>query len=117
MRECLSYIAAKKPKSGCLENVEGFTHSGEFGSGVDFVLQHLRNLGYAADWRLLDLVDHVPCSRRRTDCICACVLVMLEVIHACASLVQFHLACPSYFATAQTIASNCVIVVRASVRG
>eukprot|EP00971_Amphidinium_carterae_P335360 6471193-Amphidinium_carterae.1 len=66
MTRVLDWIQHKMPESGLLENVEGlsFAAGGER-SALDLVLERLVRLGYATDWRVVDLSHHMACCRKR----------------------------------------------------
>eukprot|EP00971_Amphidinium_carterae_P018463 364335-Amphidinium_carterae.1 len=81
MTQVLDWIKKKQPESGLLENVEGlgFAASGEK-SARDLVLEHLQSMGYAADWRVIDLSHHMACCRKRHNLLCvACLTLFLAI--------------------------------------
>eukprot|EP00971_Amphidinium_carterae_P334421 6469714-Amphidinium_carterae.1 len=64
----LALIKSQEPASGLIENVEGFGVETQFErSGLSVCSEQLTEMGYAVQHFTLDLVDFMPCSRKRTN--------------------------------------------------
>jgi DNA-cytosine methyltransferase len=61
----LEYVRCKRPRAVVFENVKGLT-MGENKKNFEKIINILKDLGYAVEWRILDTRDHgVPQSRPR----------------------------------------------------
>eukprot|EP00971_Amphidinium_carterae_P279578 5550319-Amphidinium_carterae.4 len=82
MTRVLDWIQKKLPESGLLENVEGLGFAAAAGekSARDLVIERLQSMGYAADWRVIDLSHHMACCRKRHILLCtACLTLFLAI--------------------------------------